>query len=221
MTKSIVLTTGIAAAIASTASAGFTGWSVAYVENGDGSRTYQVSLNVTTDQQYVFLNCFNYEGQAGAAMGATHQDNYSDPEGGVFGSWSPAATNLAWHNAGDSYVTATGNYGGGATGTALDPSFNDEIGDGLAWHAGWYDASPGTANNISMSTGSQRIMQITRNAGAVNSGDHVFWLRLGYKVANTTTALFGDGFITLAGVPAPGAIALVGLAGLTATRRRA
>ncbi len=207
----------LAAAVASTASAGFTGWSVEVgAADANGNANYSVFLNVTNDFQYVFLNCFDYENRGGT-MGAQHNDMFTDPDGGVFGTWSPAGT-TAGLNAGDSYVTASGNYGGGLTGTALDPSFNDGVGDGLAFHSGWYDASPGSANNISMTTLKHKVAQIRRN---VNLGNHDFWLRLGYKKANTTVALFGDGVITLVGVPAPGAIALLGLAGLTARRRRA
>jgi uncharacterized protein (TIGR03382 family) len=44
-------------------------------------------------------------------------------------------------------------------------------------------------------------------------------LQLAYKVNGTSTALFGNGSFQI-GVPAPGAMALLGLAGLTGRRRR-
>ncbi|MSR18950.1 MAG: PEP-CTERM sorting domain-containing protein, partial [Phycisphaerales bacterium] len=46
------------------------------------------------------------------------------------------------------------------------------------------------------------------------------YLKIGFKVASTTTALFGQGNYTLVGVPAPGALALLGMAGFMSRRRR-
>ena len=211
---------GVTTAVASAQNASFAGWTVETSAGANGLTLYSVYANFTNDAfTYVFLNCFNFASVSGT-MAAAQNDNYSDPAGGIAGSWSPAATTSGF-NSSDSYVTATGNFGGAATGTSLDPGFLDEsaansgqINDG----AGWYDASPGSPNVIPVTTDRFKVMQVARDA---NVGTHVFWLRIGFKKSTTTVALFGEGNVTLVGVPAPGALALLGLAGLTARRRRA
>jgi hypothetical protein len=45
-------------------------------------------------------------------------------------------------------------------------------------------------------------------------------MQLSWKVAGTTTAIFGNGSFGLGVIPAPGAMALLGLAGLAGRRRR-
>ncbi|MSR19271.1 MAG: hypothetical protein EXS00_08980 [Phycisphaerales bacterium] len=60
-----------------------------------------------------------------------------------------------------------------------------------------------------------KVAQIVRSA---TEGDYTAYLKIGFKVASTTTALFGQGNYTL--TPAPGALALLGLAGIVSRRRR-
>jgi MYXO-CTERM domain-containing protein len=47
-----------------------------------------------------------------------------------------------------------------------------------------------------------------------------YTLRIAVNNATVSTPVFSDGSFTLGAVPAPGAIALLGLAGLTGRRRR-
>jgi uncharacterized protein (TIGR03382 family) len=65
------------------------------------------------------------------------------------------------------------------------------------------------------------LMQIIRQGDDSTNGlgKARFNLTSGFKIANTTTALFGFGSYVI-GVPAPGAVALLALAGLAARRRR-
>jgi len=64
------------------------------------------------------------------------------------------------------------------------------------------------------------LMQIVRS-GSGNDPIATFGFTVGWKLAGTTTALFaGAGQSISIGVPAPGAIALLGLAGMAARRRR-
>ena len=88
---------------------------------------------------------------------------------------------------------------------------------------GWYDATPGTPNAI-VAGGSQGGYRILL-AQSVRSGTDAdalatFYLKHAYKVAGTTTALFAEGTFSIGAVPAPGAIALLGLAGMAGRRRR-
>ncbi len=208
-----VLGGGLAAAIAASApGAVFTGWTSSMTTNSAGNEVWSLYANFDM-AGLIFLNCFDHEERQGT-MGALHNDMFTDPDGGVFGTWSPAGTNSGF-NSTDSYVTATNSFGGGLTGTALDPSFNDNMGGGWAFHAGWYDASPGTMNVMGAS---HKVAQIVRSA---NAGYYRANLEIGFKISNTTTALFGNAEWSIGVVPAPGALALLGIAGLAGRRRRA
>ena len=170
------------------------------------------------------------------AMGAVHNDNfigdvdvdgdgYADVVGSV-GTWAGDGCTVA-QSLTDSFVTLQGVGNTGGWGTALDPSFNAPFGpnanDILKFtvnsviyneNAGWYDSTPGTANLVG-ATLKVRLMQIAR----LTSNTSVFTanMTLGYAAFGQTTPLFGYGSFT---IPAPGALALVGLAGAFGRRRR-
>jgi len=241
---------GAVALISSTASATFTGWTVSmatinghdvYSVYGNFSLSTDVVLNVfdfgkaftatgTPPANSVYTNSI-LAGQTGS-MNATHNDNGND---GVdyFGSWAAgpgtwsgtvaAQTAMAsW----DSYVTMQGvSYNSTSAnnwGTALDPSFIDNGSAAntsgiIGPNAGWYDATPGTTNVVGASL-KFKLLQISRIAG--DDSLYTSNMTMGYKAGGTTTALFGFGSFTI-GIPAPGALALVGLAGLIGRRRRA
>ena len=219
MKKSLVAGTMLAAAVASVASAGFTGYSVQRTITAGGNIQYQVFAN--WDQSgLVFLNAFNFATQSGT-MNARHQDFFTAD--GEVGTWQAGSSVSAADRGEDSWVTASGLATSSGWGTALDPGFANggTVGD-INNGAGWYDATPGTPNAIAAggNQGGYRILlaQIVRNG---NDADAVatFYLKNSYKVAGTTTALFSEGTFTI-GVPAPGAMALLGLAGMAGRRRR-
>ncbi len=247
--KSLALL-GAVALISSSAGAAFTGWSVEMTTVGSRN-IYKVYANfndvgagVNGSSQRV-LNCFDFakadatpEGNQIAAgssgtMNAVHNDNYqgdvdSDGDGNpdVFGSMGTWVGDLAamssTQSLTDSFVTMQGI--GNGWGTALDPSFGSAYGPqagGISppnTNAGWYDATPGTQNLIG-STYRVRLLQIARIA-ADDTTTYTANLTLGYAYLGSTVAQFGYGSFTI-GAPAPGAIALVGLAGLVGRRRRA
>ena len=219
MMKSLVAGSVLAAAVASVASAGFTGYSVQRTITAGGNIQYQVFAN--WDQSgLVFLNAFNFATQSGT-MNARHQDFFTAD--GEVGTWQAGSSVSAADRGEDSWVTASGLATASGWGSALDPGFANggTVGD-INNGAGWYDATPGTPNAIGAggSQGGYRILlaQIVRNG---NDADALatFYLKQAFKVAGTTTALFGEGTFTI-GVPAPGAMALLGLAGLAGRRRR-
>jgi hypothetical protein len=209
----------LAAAVASVASAGFTGYSVQRTTTVGGNIQYQVFAN--WDQSgLVFLNAFNFRTVSGI-MNARHQDSFTAD--GEVGTWQAGSAVSALDRAEDSWVTASGSATASGWGTALDPGFANggavrDINNG----AGWYDATPGTPNAILAggSQGGYRILlaQIVR-AGGEFDAEATFYLKHAYKVAGTTTALFAEGNFTI-GVPSPGAMALLGLAGMAGRRRR-
>jgi hypothetical protein len=150
----------------------------------------------------------------------------------------------------DSYVTIGFKYIGGpgnpdgpdAGGTpdplqvALDPSFNEEgflfgntIDDAAqdpAKGAGWFSTNAG-ANNIQGVAGNYADLKVLigRFAFTGDAGELVTLvgsLRLTYKNGAVTTQTGFESFegSRVIGIPAPGAIALLGLAGLAGRRRR-
>jgi len=219
MMKSLIAGSMLAAAVASVASAGFTGYSVQRTVTAAGNIQYQVFAN--WDQSgLVFLNAFNFATQSGT-MNARHQDTLT-AEGEV-GTWQAGSSVLAADRNDDSWVTASGLATNAGWGTALDPGFaNGGIVRDINNGAGWYDATPGTPNAIQAggNQGGYRILlaQIVRDGSGADDLA-TFYLKHAFKVAGTTTALFAEGTFSI-GVPAPGAMALLGLAGLAGRRRR-
>ena len=220
MIKSLVAGSMLAAAVASVASAGFTGYSVNRTVTAGGNIQYQVFAN--WDQSgLVFLNAFNFATQSGT-MNARHQDFFVAD--GEVGTWQAGSSVSTADRGEDSWVTASGSATSSGWGSALDPGFANggTVGD-INNGAGWYDATPGTANNI-LAGGTQGgyrmlLAQIVRSGDDSSQAESVHSMQLAWKVAGTTTAIFGNGSFTI-GVPAPGAMALLGLAGLTGRRRR-
>jgi len=218
---------GVAALVASSASAAFTGFSVERAITAEGNTQYKIYANWDQNNA-VMLNAFNFTQMSGA-LNARHQDAGEDADGNPLASWS-AGVNLLGTAArnNDSWVTVSGSGTSGGNDTALDPSFNFPAGSTdrsfIPVNGGWYDATPG-APNLVLAGGSQGgyrmlLMQIVRS-GSGNDPIATFGFTVGWKLAGTTTALFaGAGQSILIGVPAPGAIALLGLAGMAARRRR-
>ena len=220
--KSLALL-GALALISSSASAGFTGWSVERSTTTEGNIAYKVYANVDAGN-FVALNVYNFQTVSGAPMNARHQDAAETAAGDPSQSWS-ANFNLSGTAArnNDSWVTISGSGTSGGNDTSLDPSFTPSDASFIPYNAGWFDATPGSANTIQAggTQGGYRVMvlQIVRNGGEQDLLS-TFSCVLGYKVSSTTTALAGSGSFTI-GLPTPGALALLGLAGLTGRRRRA
>ena len=215
-----VLATVAASTLASAASAGFTGYSVQRTITAGGNSQYQVFANFD-QSNLVFLNAFSFVNVSGT-MNARHQDFFVAD--GEVGTWQAGSSVSAADRGEDSWVTASGLATSSGWGTALDPGFSNggTVGDVNAG-AGWYDATPGTANAV-LAGGTQGgyrmlLAQIVRSGDDSSQAESVHSMQLAWKVAGTTTAIFGNGSFTI-GVPAPGAMALLGLAGLAGRRRR-
>ena len=220
--KSLALL-GALALVSSSASAGFTGWSVERSTTTEGNIAYKVYANVDAGN-FVALNVYNFQTVSGAPMNARHLDAAETAAGDPSQSWS-ANFNLSGTAArnNDSWVTISGSGTSGGNDTSLDPSFTPSDASFIPYNAGWFDATPGNANTIQAggTQGGYRmlVLQIVRNGGEQDLLS-TFSCVLGYKVSSTTTALAGSGNFTI-GLPTPGALALLGLAGLTGRRRRA
>jgi len=184
------------------------------------------------------LNCFNFGSAGGSMTGFWHKDNASYNSGVLsqsFGTWNPSQSGSATLNRPfDSYLTIGGQAAGTNT-TNADPSWvSGGNADARSWNRpdlpnngtlGWFNSnppnvqgrvggSPGLASNL------VRIGQFVLTASdPTQSGigrDYVVTLGYNSGVAGTpvqfATAVFS--------LPAPGAIALLGLAGLAGRRRR-
>jgi MYXO-CTERM domain-containing protein len=213
---------------ASAASAGFTGYTVDRVVTAAGNTQYSVfanfdSVGLPSGKSWVFLNAYNYQGVAGS-MNAIHQDAAEDIDGNPTSSWSASANLLgATARDNDSWVTASGSGTSAGADASLDPSFNNTVFDritGSGGGAGWFDATPGTQNLVAAGGASGfriKLIQFVRAGNDNSTGLYTGSMFITYKVQDNAAPMTGSGSFT---IPAPGAIALAGLAGLTGRRRR-
>ena len=226
MLKMTVL--ALAATVSSVASASFVGYYTDMTTVTDGGVSVDVYVlyarfDGATD---TVLNAYNFNGLNGATMnGFYHKDNANS---GILttsaGTWNPSQTGSATNNRPyDSYLTI----GGLPTVTNVtnaDPSW----GAALSWNrpdvpnglnVGWFNSNPpsfqgrvgGTGNAADAVRLGQFVIASGANAGTFN-----------LKVAfNNGTAGSNVQFAeTTFSLPTPGAIALLGLAGLAGRRRR-
>ena len=206
--KSIAFVGGITAIVAGAASADFVNYSTVNAGSIGGRDVYRVYANFN-EADDVLLNFFNHVTTVGGQSGVLHNDFAG-------GSWNPNFTFLPDQVLNDTYVTMNGTAGATAS-TALDPGFGSGAGTAIPHNAGWYNSAPGTPIVVGASM-SMLIMQV-----GLTSGDAGWTATLtsGWKEStSTSTALFGYGTYSV-GVPAPGALAVLGLAGFAGRRRRA
>ncbi len=217
MKPKALVAVGVTACIAATASADFVDFSGEVSDLGGGISAIDMYANFS-DPGNVFLNIYNSTvvNGDGITSGGFYHDDFASLSGGE-GSWLPSqSADVAGLNSQyDSYVNA--GYGdiGAANSTALDPNFLDN-GNGLGAYlpatAGWYNGNPDNVisgekihlGHFVMATSDVANFSFTASTGwKSNSG--------------TTEVQFGSGSWT---VPAPGALALLGLGGLVGRRRR-
>jgi hypothetical protein len=230
--------------IASTASASFTGFVVtsANVSNsGQNLTVYSVyaRFNGPTD---TLLNCFNFGGVGSTVMtGFWHKDNAtynSSVLSQEFGTWNPSQTgSVTLNRPFDSYLTV-GNQAVGTNTSNADPSWvsggtGAGAGDVRSWNRpdlpnngtlGWFNSNPpnnqgrvGVGSNTATDV---RIGQFVLSATDPSQldGRRTYVVTLGYNngVAGSAVQFATANF----SIPAPGAVALLGLAGLAGRRRR-
>ena len=222
---------GLAAALASSATAGFTGWTAAMTDHG--SYLYvDVFAGLSVSSQHL-LNVFNMDV---AATGATFvQGNTMATR-----SWAPALGTATMDSA-DSFVTlgmmvdGSQIYASGAT--SNDPNFTNYLTAGattIPHLAGWYNTAPlGTdADAVSLlstvpnarwdgaiPTDGVWVAHFVFNSADIAPGATLsFSGSVGFRDAGSQVALYGQDTRTFA-LPAPGAIAVLALGGFASRRR--
>jgi hypothetical protein len=225
-TPSALVSLSIVMAATTASHAGFTGFTSERVITAAGNTQYSIyanfdSVGLPSGKSWVFLNAYNYQSVSGS-MNARHQDAAEDADGNPTCSWDPRDNLLgvtAREN--DSWVTASG--WGTSSGADVGCSYVSS-GDcsELPNGASWCDATPGTQNLVAAGGASGfriKLIQIVRAGNDNSTGLYTGSMFITYKVQDNSAPLTGSGTFSIA-VPAPGAVALAGLAGLTGRRRR-
>ena len=188
---------------------------------------YVVDLYLEVDASDVLLNVYNFNDvNLGTSyfQGLTAAGWAPNEQGSIF--TTEVSQNF------DSFVTigGTGARSGNplqmaGNGTATDPNFGTNTAAGPGANAGWYNGNPNNPNGAALDLTSVGLngkigVFIGRFSQANSDGFSM--------IGSTGEATFNEGLgtqgqqagFTVVEIPAPGALALLGLAGLAARRRR-
>jgi len=226
-----VASMALAAAVSTVASATFVQYAVVKTSTTSGGVALDVynvfaRFNGPTD---TLLNAFNFNRLDSSVTNIFYHKDNSDYNGGVlskmYGTWSPSLTGSAVLNRPfDSYLTI-GGQAIAANNSSGDPSWpasgggwnRPDVPNGL--NVGWFTSNPPALQGrvgVGVNTATDvRVGQFVVDAGA----DGGTWnLKIGYNsgVAGAPVQFAETTF----SLPAPGALALLGLAGLAGRRRR-
>ena len=215
--KKITMAALLAGAAAASANAAFVGMNVVSSTVSSGADTFYVfkvyaKFNNNTD---TVLNAYGMN--ALPAGGFWHNDFLSGGGSTVAGTWSPTLVPAATA-ALDSWCTIGGNAGDFGNSTSADPGWGAAGWNqaGIPAQAGWFNQNPpnlqGRVNPSTLQTIIAQFVFKNTIAGFTTP------ITIGYNQGIGTPSQFGNGTFS---VPAPGAIALLGLAGLAGRRRRA
>jgi hypothetical protein len=225
MNKASLMTSAVVLSLTGAAFADFTGFEGVASRYNDGVTEWQVIdmyANFDTDGTEAVLNIFNADISTRDGLGFNHND-LADAQGG---SWKPSFSFEVpgvYDPMRDSYADV--GYGVGALAalnqTALDPNFGDGLGATVPVGAGWFNLTP---DNARYANGGQLhighfVWDASRSDGDT-LGFFVFEADIGYNEGPGTEVSFGQGAYAWE-IPAPGALALLGLGGIAARRRRA
>jgi MYXO-CTERM domain-containing protein len=240
--KTVLLVASAASAIAASANAGFLGFTGFSYIASNGNRVIDV-FAVVSNASDKLLNVYNANITNNAGVGGA--TFFTQQAGTATRGWKPDAGSSTRSNIVDSFMTIgvdggapyEGQYYASA-GTGADGGFTSgwsTLGTTIPVNAGWFLSPPtlpdGGAASLSGMTGT-RI-----NLGPAGADSNLgIWCAHMVMSGDTTSCLWGataavkDGVTGLVStgsvaagqlIPAPGAIALMGLAGFAARRRRA
>ena len=221
-----------AAALSASASAAFVGFVTETTVVATGKTSTKLYAQFTNGSD-TLLNAFQIHSLQtfGAASGLGtgnfwHQDFLNGNVQSTFaGTWNPTLL-LGGNSNLDSWVTIGGEPANFANSTTADPgwggaAFNQPgIPDTAdAGVAGWYNGNPPNLQGRGVTFGTNDFRSLIGNFVMTEGNGVMISLRVGFNQGIGTSAEFGES-TALLGVPAPGAIALLGLAGLAGRRRR-
>jgi hypothetical protein len=157
-----------------------------YLSNGNIQyKVYATFDNVglPSGQSWVLLNAYNHTAIFGT-MNAVHRDTFTAD--GEVGTWQAGSMVSGADREYDSWVTCSGLATSSGWGTALDPGFTNggTVGD-INNGAGWYDATPGTANTVT--GGRMLLMQFVRTQE--NDRPYIARLSITYKASGSSTPI--------------------------------
>jgi hypothetical protein len=188
MTKSIIAGVFAAISLSMGADAGFTAFTAERVVLSNGNIQYKVYANfdnvgLPAGQSWVFVNAYSHATVSGT-MNAVHQDTFTAD--GEVGTWNAGSAVSSADRPFDSWVTSSGLATSSGWGTALDPGFTNggTVGD-INNGAGWYDATPATANTVT--GGRMLVIQIVRRPA--DDAPYTANLSLTFKVSGTSTPI--------------------------------
>jgi len=222
-----------AAALSASASAAFVGFVTETTVVATGKTATKLYAKFTNGSD-TLLNAFQIHSLQtfGAASGLGtgnfwHQDFLNGNVQSTFaGTWNPTLL-LGGNSNLDSWVTIGGEPANFANSTTADPgwggaAFNQPgIPDTAdAGVAGWYNGNPPNLQGRGVTFGANDFRSLVGNFVMTEGNGVRISLKVGFNQGLGTPAEFGQGEAIL-GVPAPGAVALLGLAGLAGRRRRA
>ena len=240
--KTVLLVASVASAIAASANAGFLGFTGFTYIASNGNRVIDV-FAVVSNSSDKLLNVYNANitNNAGAA-GATF---FTQQSGTATRGWKPDAGSSTRSNIVDSFMTI--GVDGGTTymgqyyasaGTGADGGFTfgwSTLGNTVPANAGWFLSPPTLPDSIAESLTGLTGTRVNLGPAGQDSNLGIWCAHL-VMDGSTTSCLWGataaikDGVTGLVSsgsvtagqlIPAPGAIALMGLAGFAARRRRA
>jgi len=224
-----VASMALAAAVSSVASASFVSYVVTKTQTSNSGINLDVytlfaRFNGATD---TVLNAFNFNRVDGSATNIFYHKDQASYNSGVlmkeFGTWNPAQTgSITLNRPFDSHLMI-GGVASATNATNADPSWGGaswnrpDVPNGL--NVGWFNSNPpnlqgrvGQAGNTATDVRlGQFVVDRDANGGTWN-------LKIGYNSGVSGAPVqFAE---TTFNLPAPGALALLGLAGLAGRRRR-
>jgi hypothetical protein len=222
-----------AAALSASASAAFVGFVTETTVVAPGKTATKLYAKFSNASDTV-LNAFQIHstGTFGAASGLGsgnfwHNDFLNGNVSTTFaGTWNPSLL-ISGNSQLDSWVTIGGEPASFANTTTADPgwggaAFNQagipdtaEVGV-----AGWYNGNPPNLQGRGVTFGADDFRTLLGNFVMTEGNGVSVFLKVGYNQGLGTPSQFAEG-AALLGVPTPGAVALLGLAGLAGRRRRA
>jgi hypothetical protein len=197
-----ILAGAAALAVSGFASAGFVG--MVTESSVDGANTVFRVYAQFDNANDVVLSVF---GVAGIPAGGFFQSDFAG------GTWNPQFST----SSADSYVTI-GGVTGFANSTSADPNWGGAgfTQPGIPNNAGWFNSNPPNLQGKVDASLKTVIAQFTFASTAIQSFTSP--ITVSFNQGLGTPTVFGTSTFT---VPAPGAVALLGLAGLAGRRRRA